>query len=96
MREASHSCVVGLGAARKRAKLVETASVRAMSEAPSENNSMDFGMSQGGADDMSDGELPSWRGQQSTEPPHTPAADEPVPTVEVCSHHILLCSTCST
>ena len=63
---------------------METASVRAVSEALSENNSMDYGMFQGGGDDMSDGELPSWRGQQSIDPPSTPAADEPVPTVEVC------------
>lgn len=77
---------MGAGAARKRAKLVESASVRAVSEAPSENNSMDIGMLPAGADDMSDGELPSWRGNQPVEAPSTPAADEPVPTVEVCAH----------
>ncbi|BDA46316.1 probable Bromodomain adjacent to zinc finger domain protein 1A at N-terminal half [Coccomyxa sp. Obi] len=68
----------GGGAARKRAKLVETASSRAMSEAPSDTNSLDYGMSPGMAGDLSDGDLPSTQGDRSAELP----TDGPPPTVE--------------
>lgn len=66
------------GAARKRAKLVETASSRAMSEAPSDTNSLEYGMSPGMAGDLSDSDLPSTQGEQLP-------TDGPPPTVEVPS-----------
>lgn len=58
---------------------METASSRAMSEAPSDTNSLDYGMSPGMAGDLSDSDIPSTQGERFAELP----TDGPPPTVEV-------------
>lgn len=50
-----------------------------MSEAPSDTNSLDYGMSPGMAGDLSDSDLPSTQGERFAELP----TDGPPPTVEV-------------